>query len=399
MLKCFAVAPALAVALALTGCGAGSPAKGDLPAIEGGQEIPLPHARTFSITARDGYHIVDMRSAVPDWGGAAQGPEQRSRLVLVPRGMVPPELTGDLAGAQIVRTPVMRIATNYGSMEAGLTALGVDDRLVAVGGLKSYNDSIRERTRSGTIRQIGYGWHSPPNLDTLVAARPDVLLMAMASLEHTQQMERIRAMGIPVLPVFIDNEPHYMGSVDYMTLLGLLTGREQQAAAHVAMVAANVTRIRERLRGQAPVPVISAWHNGGDKWMATVRGGDAMLLRDAGGQNLLAEAEDARRDNFQLISSETLLQRGPGAACWIWRDAFSKIPSDFKLLRQFRAVREGCLFASDGMTKPQYDAYDYFERAAIRPDLELADMARMLHPQLFTADWTYIRPDQQRGGR
>ena len=387
---------AVVAASMATGCGnADSRASLD-QAIQGGETVTLPHARTFSIMARDGYHIVNLRSALPNWGGAAQGPEQHARLVLVPRGTTAPELAGDLAEAQIIRTPVMRIATNYGSMEAALTALGVDDRLVAVGGLKSYNDSIRERTRSGTIRQIGYGWHSPPNLDTLVAARPDVLLMAMASLEHTQQMERIRAMGIPVLPVFIDNEPHYLGSVDYMTLIGLLTGREAQAAAHVAMVTNNVTRIRERLRGVEPVPVMSSWYNGGDRWMATVRGGDAMLLRDAGGRNLLAEADDPSRDNYQRISSETLLQRGREAACWIWRDTHSQLPPDPALLRQFRAVRESCLFASDGMTKPQHDAFDYYERAAIRPDLELADMARMLHPALFSADWTYIRPDRQR---
>lgn len=384
------------LALLLASCGPSDRKTGALAAIEGGQAVALPHARTFTIKARGGYHIVDMRSAMPSWGGAAQGVEQLSRLVLVPRGAAPPELVGDLAGAQIVRTPVMRIATNYGSMEAALTALGVDDRLVAVGGLKSYNDGIRERTRRGEIQQIGYGWHSVPNLDTLIAARPDVLLMAMADLSHVQHMERIRAMGVPVLPVFIDNEPHYMGSVDYMTLLGLLTGRQQQAAAHVAMVTANVARIRQRLRGQPSVTVISAWYSDGDRWMATVRGGDGLLLRDAGGENLLAAPDDPRRDNFQWISSETLLQRGRGAACWIWRDAFSKVPAHSALLGQFRAVREGCLFASDGMTKPAHDAFDYYERAAIRPDIELADMARMLHPQLFDADWTYIRPDQRR---
>ncbi len=357
--------------------------------------MALPHARTFSIVARDGHHIVDIRSAVPTWGGAAQGPDQHARLVLVPRAKAAPELTGDLAGAQIVRIPVMRIATNYGSMEAAMTALGIDDRLVAVGGLKSYNDSIRERTRRGAIQQIGYGWHSPPNLDTLVAARPDVLLMAMANLEYSEHVERIRAMGIPVLPIFIDNEPHYMGGLDYMTLLGLLTGREEQAENYVRTVSANVARIRERLRSAEPVNVMSAWYSGGDRWMATVRGGDAMLLRDAGGKNLLAEPDDLRRDNYQRISTETLLQRGRDAACWIWRDTHSQLPPDPALLRQFRAVRESCLFASDGMTKPQQDAYDYYERAAIRPDLELADMARMLHPERFTAEWTYIRPDRQ----
>jgi iron complex transport system substrate-binding protein len=388
----FCVTPLLALALAACD---GVPAPTSATTVAG-EPVTLPHARTFSITARDGYYVVDMRSAVPNWGGTADGAEQHARLVLVPRATTPPELTGDLAGAQIVRTPVMRIATNYGSMEASLTALGIDDRLVAVGGLKSYNDSIRARTRAGRIAQIGYGWHSPPNLDTLVAARPDILLMAMADVSHREQMDRIKALGIPVMPIFIDNEQHYMGGVDYMTLIGLLTGREAQAARHIARVTANVARVRSTLAGVEPVPVISAWYSGGDRWMATVRGGDGMLLRDAGGVNLLAMDDDPRRDNYTRISSEQLLQRGRNAACWIWRDTHSQRPVEASLLRQFRAYREGCLFASDGMTKPAQDAFDYYERAAIRPDLELADMARMLHPRLFSAEWTYIRPEAPR---
>jgi iron complex transport system substrate-binding protein len=35
--------------------------------------------------------------------------------------------------------------------------------------------------RAGAIQQIGCGWHQPPTLDALVAARPDVFLARMAA--------------------------------------------------------------------------------------------------------------------------------------------------------------------------------------------------------------------------
>lgn len=56
--------------------------------------------------------------------------------------------------------------------------------------------------------------------------------------------------------------------------------------------------------------------------------------------------------------------------------------------------REGCVFAADGMTKPQADAFDLYETAVIRPDLVLGDIARMLHPALRDEPFRYIRPDR-----
>jgi ABC-type Fe3+-hydroxamate transport system substrate-binding protein len=364
--------------------------------VAGGKDVPMAHAKTFTVIERDGYRIVDMRANLVNWGGGASGPEQKVRLLLLPKGKPVPKLDGDLANAVLIRTPVKRIAVNYGSMEAILTALGIADRLVAVGGVKSYNDSIRERVKAGKIAQVGYGWHSPPNLDVLVASKPDLFIMSLADLSHVQAMERARSLGIPVMPAFIDNEPHYMGSVDYVHLIGMLTGREKEAEAYVKMVAANVADIRSRVEKLPRKQIVYSWYSGGDKWMATVQGGDGRLLTDAGATNPLSIPDDPRKDNFQTISSETMLTKARDADCWVWRDTHSKPYPQKDFLVQFKAVRQGCTFAADGLTKPEVDAFDYYERAAIRPDLELRDLAMMLHPELRNRPFTYIRPDMQK---
>ncbi|WP_235976499.1 substrate-binding domain-containing protein [Sandaracinobacteroides hominis] len=217
----------LATALLVAGCG-GESAQPAATGVAEGREIPMRHARTFRVVERDGYRIVDLKASVVSWGGEAVGQEQVQRLVLVPREQTPPPLTGDLAGATLIRTPVMRIASNAAPHEAIAKVLGITDRLVAVGGVKSYDDALRARVRAGEIRQIGYGWHSPPELDALVAAQPDILLMAMGDMKNVGAKPRIEALGIPVVPLFLDNEPDYMGRVDYVRLVGLLTGREKR---------------------------------------------------------------------------------------------------------------------------------------------------------------------------
>jgi len=103
----------------------------------------------------------------------------------------------------LIRTPVQRIAVNDQPHEGMLRVLGVEDRIVAVGGHNSYDDGLRQKARSGEIQQIGYGWHMPPTLDALVAARPDVLVARMADLTHTQHLERVESLGIPFVVITV----------------------------------------------------------------------------------------------------------------------------------------------------------------------------------------------------
>lgn len=385
----------LAAALALGGCGGDAPGTSAAREAISGREIPMRFARTFRVVERDGYRVVDLRATVVNWGGNAVGEEQFQRLVLVPRISPVPKLTGDLAGATLIRTPVMRIASNTGYHEAMTRVLGINNRLVAVGGVKSWDDELRSRVRAGMVRQIGYGWHSPPELDALLAAKPDVLLMSLGDMANVGAKPRIEALGIPVVPIFLDNEPDYMGRVDYVRLIGMLAGREAEADAFVDMVAKNVDALKKAAAAQPMRTVMSAWFSGGDRWMPTIRNADAKLLRDANGRNPFEGPDDPRKDSFNRVSTEELIARGRDADCWIMRDSHSQPFKDIATLRRFKAYREGCLFAADGMIKPKADAFDLYETAVIRPDLVLGDMVRMLHPALRVQPFRYIRPDTQ----
>lgn len=383
------------LSVALAGCGSdASKAPAAREAISG-REIPMRFAKTFRVVERDGYRVVDLKAMVVNWGGNAVGEEQFQRLVLVPRTSPAPALTGDLAGATLIRTPVMRIASNTGYHEAMTRVLGINNRLVAVGGVKSWDDELRARVRAGLVKQIGYGWHSPPELDALLAAKPEVLLMSLGDMANVGAKPRIEALGIPVVPIFLDNEPDYMGRVDYVRLIGMLTGREAQADAFVDTVAKNVDALKMAAAAQPTRTVMSAWFSGGDRWMPTIRNGDAKLLRDANGRNPFEGLDDPRKDSFNRVSTEELIARGRDADCWIMRDSHSQPFKDVATLLRFKAYREGCLFAADGMTKPEADAFDLYETAVIRPDLVLGDVVRMLHPALRDQPFRYIRPDTQ----
>lgn len=359
------------------------------------QIVDMPFAKTFKVYERDGYRIIDLKAPIVSWGGDAKGADQTARVVLVPKDAEPPAMTGDLQSAVLVRTPVERIAVNYGFLEAILTTLNVEGRLVAIGGVKSYNDEIRARARSGDVAQVGYGWHAPPAIDTLIGARPDVFFTVLGDLGHAEHYERIKSLGVPVVPIFLEAETTYMGPVDYVRLLAMFVDKEDAANVYADMVANNVDALKARVADKPKKQVMSAWFAGGGRWMVTVRNAENQLLSDAGGVNPMALQDDIRLDDFMRTGSETLLARARNVDCWIIRDTHSQAFTDEDFLQNFKAWREGCLFASDGSTKAEADAFDYYETGPLRPDYVLRDLVRMLHPDASSAPFKYIQPDNE----
>ena len=382
---------AFVLSFGLAACGPS--ASDDQGAVEGAV-LETPLAEIFSVVERNGHRIVDIEASVVTWGGSAGGPAQRTRLVLVPNGVEPPPLTGDLAGATLIRTPVQRIAVNDQPHEAMLRVLGVEDRIVAVGGHNSYDDDLRRMARSGDLQQIGYGWHMPPTLDALVAARPDVLVARMADLTHTQHLERVESLGIPFVPTFIDAEPHYMGSVEWVRLMGLLTGKEAEADAFVQMVAREVDHLKALAAEQPRRSVLWAWYrSAGNRWAVTQRNADAALIRDANAELVLGAEDDPELDTFSDLSTERLLRDATGADCWMIRDPLSSVFGDRAVLSRFKAYRDDCVFWEPGKRHPAADTWEVWEMGTIRPDWRLADIVKMVHPELRDGAWRYLAPE------
>jgi len=383
----------------LSACGRSPPGAASGEALAGASTTPMAHTRIFSVHKRAGYRIVDIEASVVSWGGSAGGPRQHARLVLAPKSIEAPVLAGDLAGATLIRTPVARIAVNDQPHEAAVRALGVADRLVAVGGHASYDDAIRMRVREGTIHQVGYGWHQPPTLDALVASRPDVFIARMADLTHTQHMERVRALGIPVVPTFIDAEPNYMGRTDWIRLVGMLTGREAQADAFVAEVEAEVARLKQLAATQPRRSLLWAWYqSGGDRWAVTQRNGDAALIRDANADVVLGAPDNPELDVFSRLSTEQLLEGATHADAWVIRDPLSSVYTDRSVLQRFKAFRENNVFWLHGAKNPGADAWEIWEMGMIRPDWLLGDIVKMVHPALRDDAWRYVAPETWEAG-
>jgi iron complex transport system substrate-binding protein len=387
----FFLGMALATGFALSGCDRAEPT-GAVAATtaQPGQPIPLRHAQYLKLERRDGFVVARLKGPMANEQGAAQ--EWTATIVLAPADGPTPELHGDLRDATLIRTPVRRIASNAGSDEAFLGQLGINDRLVAVGGLASYDDDIRRKAKAGEIGQVGYNWHSPPNLDVLLATKPDVFLMRLSDPAHTPVLKRAQALGLAVLPTLAEEEQSYLARAEWIRLYGILTGTEARAEQIFAEVEARVSELKAQVADRPKTKVLWAYPNGADRWIATVRGAEASYITDAGGINLMARSEDPNQYSAETISTETILPFSDQADVWLIGDIHAVTPRNPAIERGFRAWREQRLFGNTGRTVAAENAYDWYQTALVRPDWVLSDFVKALHPDLVDEPFRFLKP-------
>ena len=355
--------------------------------------VSIRHATSFSIERRGELKILRIAAPLESWSNdRAPAEVQRDEIVLRPRGSGVP-IPASLAGATLIETPVRTVAVNAETDEAFLAALGVEDRLVAVGGTYSYNDDIRSRVASGDLRQLGYSWHAPPNLDVAVALDMDVFFMRLATLDHAPALTKARALDVKTVPVFPGTERDYLARAEWLKFYAAFFDLDEEAEALFTEIETRVEELRRRVaeRGERR-DVLLAYYAGRDRWLASVRGPDAQLLRDAGGDNPFLEEEDVRRSTIEPVSSERLMIEGRDAPCWIIGDAHGAALPEGRFLASFRAWRDGCLWSNTKRSKPDVNAFDWYEMGMVRPDWVLEDLVAILHPALLEKDLDFFEP-------
>jgi iron complex transport system substrate-binding protein len=92
------------------------------------------------------------------------------------------------------------------------------------------------------------------------------------------------------------------------------------------------------------------------------------------------------------VGTEALLTVADQPDCWIAGDIHARQLPDERTLAAFKAYRLGCFYGNFGRSKPQWDAFDWYETGVVRPDLVLRDLVKMLHPTLVAEPFEFLQP-------
>jgi len=145
--------------------------------------------------------------------------------------------------------PARRIVSLAPHTTELLYAIGAGDRILATVNYADYPDAAKKLPRVGDAHLL--------DLERIAALKPDLIVVWMHG-SAAQQIERLRALGLPVF----HSEAHRLEDVaDGMRRLGMLTGTSATAQAAASDYERDLAALRRTYSGRAPVRVFyQVWH-------------------------------------------------------------------------------------------------------------------------------------------
>jgi len=251
--------------------------------------------------------------------------------------------------------PPQRLVSLYGGLSEVLEALGLGDRVV--GRIQGDN----------TLKNIPtVGTHLQPNVEMILGLKPDLVVQGGVP-KGLPALRKLEAEGVPVAMFAPHNFP---GLFTMIQRLGVLTGREEAAAALNRDLEGRLEKIDRSLQGTRPVRVFFEvrYHN----LLAAGRGSMVNdVITRAGGINIVESPK-----KLAPFGLEALIQAQPEAYV-IQQGPMNRSPEDIytrPYFQELRAVKNRRVLVVEE---------SLFSRPGPRSAEAVEQLARFLYPDAF----------------
>lgn len=337
------------------------------------EKVAFEYAEGVTVEYFNNYRVVN----VLPYAGA----EEPFQYVLVQCGTPAPEGEG-FENAQVIETPIQSVVTLGTVYLPHLVTLGVEDTLVAHDEFDYISTpEIRELVDAEEIVEVGGG--SSINVEVVLDLEPDVVLTyASGAAEYDAHPVLLEA-GIPVLVTSEYIDTSALAQAEWIKLTALLYNREAEAneffdglvERYNSLVELAATA-EEQPTVMVNTPFSGTWYvPGGDSYLAN-------LLADAGGDYFWAE--DFSGQSIPL-SFEQVLETASDADFWVnvlfWDSLETGIAEDERFV-EFAPFENRTVWALSKSANG-LGGNDYFEAGVTNPDLILADLIAIFHPELL----------------
>lgn len=329
----------------------------------------LKYAKNFSISYHKSYQVLTVKQ--PTVGGKPES------YVLVKCGAPKPKLTGDLAKAPELTTPVKSLFSASTTHLPSLEALGKLNVLTGVAS-KALISSRAARQRVAQSGVVEFSPAGTANAEKIVAAKPDVLITAG---QDDPAYATVRQAGIPVLADAEYLEPTPLGEAEWIKYFAALTGTEQKAATVFDKIAADYTAAVQKVASAKPTEVLVNQPYQGVWTMPT--GGTPMgrLITDAGGSWPWQQDKSTASKNADL---ETVFKKSGTAKIWItstnWKTKKEALAAEPRFA-DLTAYKSGEIWAPS-LQVNSAGGNNMYELGVLRPDLVVGDLIAIMHPDL-----------------
>lgn len=366
-MKYFLIATLLLLAAGIT---VGCRGKEAVSAPEG-DAMSNEYARGFKVTTLpSGVRLLD----ISDPEGVQS---EEFHYALVARGNEADVPEGYTAISVPIRTAVCMTSLQL----SNFIRMGLQEVVTGITSTRHLKDPImRRQLKSGLTKRIGIEGNF--DREVIMALSPDVILV---SPFKRGGFEALRDAGAPTVPHLGYKELTPLGQAEWIKVIGMLTGHEQEAAAAFDSIAIAYndlkTRVDSAMAAGARRPRVFSGEMRGGNWYAV--GGHsflARLLNDAGGEYFL---KDNTESGGVTLDYETVYASASDADYWRIVNSYDG-NFDYEALRasdgryaDFKAWRNGGVIYCNMTREP------FYERMPVEPHLILADFIKVFHPSLL----------------
>lgn len=341
-----------------------------VPTAEGGDTIPMRHARNLCMIRHAGYTEAVIRN-----------PWDTTRILN--RYILAEDRETDIptAGTRL-NVPLRKAVVFSGVHCALLQELGCQDAIGGVCELKYIHiPYIQEGVREGRIADMGNG--TAPNTERIMELMPDVLMPNV--FENNGGFGRLERMGIPIVGCAEYMETSPLAQAEWMRFYGRLFGKGERADSLFACIEKEYLALRHTAESvkEKPVVINEVPHSG--KWF--VAAGEStmgQMYQDAGAAYAFAHIPGS---GSVALSIEEVLEKAVHADLWMIKRYGSatrkQLTDGLPGLHRIKASMWLC----DTQTSR------YFEETPFHPEWLLKNLIQIFHPELnIKTDKTYFQP-------
>lgn len=271
-------------------------------------------------------------------------------------------------------SPMDRLICMSSSHVAALSAIGADNVIIAVSGLKYISDP--DLKKNG-VKDIGYD--AALDYEAILELQPDLLVTYAVTGAEPAYVSKLRSLGIRTLVLHDHLEQHPLARAEYVRLFGALTGRREVADSvyhdvrdRYLELSANVDRTT-KVKVLINVPYGDAWYiPGQDGYMS-------QLVRDAGGE-VIGAAEGTSASS--VISLEQAYEYSLQADLWLNPGSCrtrEELGAAHHMFPRFGPLANGLPIYNNIRCVNEGGGNDFWEQGAVRPDLVLEDMISIMN--------------------
>jgi iron complex transport system substrate-binding protein len=351
---------------------AGSGDKGNAAGSTAFTKTILKYAHGFLIDYYDHYKVLKILNH-------SGGKMDTMKYVLVQAGYPAPAGYPD---AQVITIPVKNFIV-MSSMHVALADFtGVADRITGLGNFSFINSPlVRANIKEGKVKQVGLDGNI--NEELIITMHPGVLMTMSNPDASFGKYKTLMDAGIPVLPNAEWLETTPLGRAEWVKVMAALVNREDSVNKKFDSVALAYDSLAKLGAGAATRPhVIVGMPYKGTWYVPAGESYMAQFLKDAGAGY---EWADSKGIGSLALNFETVAPEALKAAYWIniaQEDTKKEIEAKDPRYTGFKPFRTGGIY-NNTLRVNELGSNDYWESGAVNPDVILADLIHIFHPELL----------------